>query len=560
MEEWNQKIQPLTGLTMFSREEHVEVAGLGVDDVTYYGLRDNAGTVILPAEYASFGYLMENKIVAKKLWMEKGSLARNYSVGVVSNAGEVIYPFHEDITDIVRMDAIVQPETGKGPERGIDTIIIEVKSNDPDGGLEAMVKQGLFDYNLKPLVPIEYNDISFLKNGYYLLRKYDKTLGKSLYGLYKYGTGITIPARYTTLKTVSDGDKSTLFAVRNPDMYYGLMDGDGNKILPFLYADITSQYQEKYFAVSIFKSEQSYRSAQKSGLLFAPTEGAEHWDQRGYDQSNVPAYIDAGVVDRNGNALTSFQHDKSRKIALELFELSTWNGKREIVWPFGKPTSGPVEEGVTIIDVKLSVKKYDSEVVNLRKIQPTGKTIYDLLRERSLNPTDMTAAPSSSAGTGFTDVPANSPFKDAIAWAVEKKVTAGTSKTTFGPANPCTQNHILTFLWRANGSPAAEGANDFAKAAAWAASKGLLDGGSFDGTKACTRSETMVYLWTLAGRPATAANDTFNDVAADASYAQAVAWAVAQGITSGTSKTTFSPNTVCTRGQIVTFLHRAVGK
>ncbi len=163
-------------------------------------------------------------------------------------------------------------------------------------------------------------------------------------------------------------------------------------------------------------------------------------------------------------------------------------------------------------------------------------------------PADVPAAPA------FTDVAADSPFKDAIAWAVEQKITNGTSATTFGPSNTCTHNHILTFLWRANGSPASEGANDFEKAIAWAKSKGLAE--TIDGGAACTRAQTMMYLWKLAGSPETAVNDTFTDVAADADYAQAVAWAVAQGVTKGTSATTFGPDNTCTRGQIVTFLYR----
>jgi hypothetical protein len=167
----------------------------------------------------------------------------------------------------------------------------------------------------------------------------------------------------------------------------------------------------------------------------------------------------------------------------------------------------------------------------------------------------------------FTDVAETSPYRDAILWAVAQNITKGTTDTTFAPTNTCTNNHILTFLWRANGSPAATIENpfdnidvngDFGKAALWAAEQKLVDGTSFPGTDACTRSTTVTYLWKLAGSPETAVSDKFTDVAADADYAQAVAWAVAQGITQGTGDgTTFSPDTICNRGQIVTFLYRA---
>ena len=128
----------------------------------------------------------------------------------------------------------------------------------------------------------------------------------------------------------------------------------------------------------------------------------------------------------------------------------------------------------------------------------------------------------------------------------------------------CTTAQILTFLWRANGSPAPTINNPFtnvvndayyASAAVWAYEKGLVSGSSFEGDTPCTRSATVTYLWKLAEKPVVVAAD-FNDVAADAEYAQAVAWAVQQGITAGTSATTFSPDVTCTRGQIVTFLYR----
>jgi hypothetical protein len=176
----------------------------------------------------------------------------------------------------------------------------------------------------------------------------------------------------------------------------------------------------------------------------------------------------------------------------------------------------------------------------------------------------------------FTDVAETSPFYSAILWAVDKGITKGTTATTFSPSATCTHNHILTFLWRSNGSPAATVQNpfenisvdtDFGKAALWAYEQelvadnhvaGLPGGATFPGSSACTRSQTVLYLWKLAGSPETEVSDKFTDVAADAEYAQAVAWAVEKGITTGTGDgTTFSPDNTCTRGQIVTFLYRA---
>ena len=163
----------------------------------------------------------------------------------------------------------------------------------------------------------------------------------------------------------------------------------------------------------------------------------------------------------------------------------------------------------------------------------------------------------------FTDVSPGQYFYDPVMWAVGREITNGTTATTFSPQNTCSRNHILTFLWRANGSPAAIGNpftdvnpdTTFGKAALWAAEKGLVSGTRFNGDNPCTRAEAVTYLWKLAGRPA-AGRSAFTDVPSNADYAQAVSWAVERGITKGTSDTTFEPSKICTRGQIVTFLYR----
>ena len=176
----------------------------------------------------------------------------------------------------------------------------------------------------------------------------------------------------------------------------------------------------------------------------------------------------------------------------------------------------------------------------------------------------------SSPATGsFIDVKASDYFADAVRWAVEKDITSGTSKTTFSPGATCSKAQILTFLWRANGAPEPTNASSFTdiqttdyyyKAALWAAEKGLVSGSNFGADTDCTRAMTMEYLWKAAGSPTPSAKASFTDVPANADYAQAVAWAVENKITSGTGGGNFSPAATCTRGQIVTFLYRAMGK
>lgn len=168
----------------------------------------------------------------------------------------------------------------------------------------------------------------------------------------------------------------------------------------------------------------------------------------------------------------------------------------------------------------------------------------------------------------FDDVATDAYYAGPVSWAVEQGITSGTSKTTFSPNANCTAAQILTFLWRANGSPKPAGSVPFsdvkssdyyADAAAWAYEKGIISGGTFGGNTPCTRSMAVTYMWKAAGSPS-AGTASFTDVPSGADYAQAVAWAVEKGVTSGTSSTTFSPDSICTRGQIVTFLYRELAK
>ena len=176
-----------------------------------------------------------------------------------------------------------------------------------------------------------------------------------------------------------------------------------------------------------------------------------------------------------------------------------------------------------------------------------------------------TDKPAASDKPAFTDVPATSPFAPAIAWAVEQGITNGTTPTSFSPGTTCSTGHILTFLWRANGSPEPtienpykdEIPNAFKKAAIWAHEKGLVSGDTFGSAVPCTRAASVTYMWKLAGGPEAKAA-SFKDVAATSDYAKAISWAVEKGVTKGTGDgTTFSPENICTRGQIVTFLYRA---
>lgn len=171
-----------------------------------------------------------------------------------------------------------------------------------------------------------------------------------------------------------------------------------------------------------------------------------------------------------------------------------------------------------------------------------------------------------NSDSSFSDISDDAYYADAVKWAVENNITTGTSSSTFSPDENCTKAQILTFMWRALGSPEPTITNPFNdvaesdyyfKPAVWAYEKGMVTGTKFEGDTPCRRSDTMKYFWLYAGSPSAATAD-FTDVSSKDDYFDAVNWAVANGVTSGTSDTTFSPELICSRAQIVTFLSRAI--
>ena len=172
----------------------------------------------------------------------------------------------------------------------------------------------------------------------------------------------------------------------------------------------------------------------------------------------------------------------------------------------------------------------------------------------------------------FTDVTQGAFYYDPVLWAVEQGITAGVSADRFAPDLQCTRGQVVTFLWRAMGCPEpASTQNPFTdvaentfyyKAVLWAVEQGITNGTSavtFSPEMYCTRSQVVTFLWRAMEQPEiSGANHPFTDVSANSFYYTPMLWAVENGITSGVSKTSFAPDAPCTRGQVVTFLHRAM--
>ena len=169
----------------------------------------------------------------------------------------------------------------------------------------------------------------------------------------------------------------------------------------------------------------------------------------------------------------------------------------------------------------------------------------------------------------FSDVSTSAYYYEAVKWAQEKGITGGIGNGLFGPNQPCTRAQIVTFLWRAAGSPEPKSMSSFsdvsadsyyAKAVAWAVENGITTGtgdGKFSPDATCTREQAVAFLYRASGSLAVSGSSAFSDVAANAYYADAVAWAEKNGVTGGIGGGLFGSGNTCTRAQIVTFLYRA---
>ena len=167
----------------------------------------------------------------------------------------------------------------------------------------------------------------------------------------------------------------------------------------------------------------------------------------------------------------------------------------------------------------------------------------------------------------FSDVSTSAYYYEAVKWAQEKGITGGIGNGLFGPNQPCTRAQIVTFLWRAAGSPEPKAMSSFAdvstdayyaKAVAWAVENGITTGtgdGKFSPDATCTRAQSVTFLFRAIGKLVDSKAE-FSDVLTDSYYANAVAWAVENGVTNGIGNGLFGPDNSCTRAQIVTFLYR----
>ena len=232
--------------------------------------------------------------------------------------------------------------------------------------------------------------------------------------------------------------------------------------------------------------------------------------------------------------------------------------KGDTVTITAKPDSGYQLDDLTVTD------KNGNEL----KLTDKGNGKYIFTMPASKVTVSATFAPEKSAADYFADVPANSYYADAVLWSAKNGITGGIGNGLFGPNQPCTRAQIVTFLWRAAGSPEPKAMSSFsdvsadsyyAKAVAWAVENGITTGtgdGKFSPDATCTRAQSVTFLFRAIGKLVDSKAE-FSDVLTDSYYANAVAWAVENGVTNGIGDGLFGPDNSCTRAQIVTFLYRA---
>lgn len=369
-------------------------------------------------------------------------------------------------------------------------------------------------------------------------------------------------------KVLPDDNTCTLSFEKEADyrIYNASSQKDGSIFANILF---TSSYETPY---PVTRHEMyDFKISQLTGAAAEANEDVELLDE---DRKNV--------VDAYKNM--SFDYTVTEEKIVEMARAAVKNGTTvESAGDFTlkEPTvknrgSVKLTLNLTLNNEKTTVKV--SNVVRQLEAEPTDTE--DNTTDNSANTPDITdnsnnktsdkdseyTSGSTKVTPNFNDVADDAYYAAPVKWAVENGITTGTSSTAFSPDMTCTRAQILTFIWRAAGSPTASAVNPFSdvtaddyyyNAAIWAYENSMVTGSTFDADTPCTRSSTVTYLWKFNGSPVLGIPSLFKDVSDDAEYADAVSWALIEEVTSGISDTEFAPDMICNRGQIVTFLYRA---
>ena len=367
----------------------------------------------------------------------------------------------------------------------------------------------------------------------------------------------------------------------NTGSYFKWLGSDGNlyapgEIVPEVVTTLTAQWTVHQYTITydlaggtVEGNPNTYTIETKAFTLKKPTKSGytfTGWSGTGLDgENNMTVTIPTGST---GNRIyTAHWRYNGSGHSYSYYTIKATAGAGGSISPSGNVS---VREGrdrtFTITPDKgyaISNVKIDGKSIGAVK----SYTFENVRRTHTIEVIFMKANGNPQAGV-FVDVAEGSYYEEAIDWAVEKGITNGVSSNMFAPNDPCTRAQIVTFLWRAAGSPAPKRISSFtdvpadafyAKAVAWAVENGITSGtgeSKFSPNATCTRAQAVTFLYRASGSPAVSGSAEFSDVSATAFYADAVAWAAKKGITTGIGGGLFGADNDCTRGQIVTFLWR----
>ena len=530
-ESWPKSGRPETGLSLYTEVKTImSTHGPWVPGIpagterpvafTCYGLKDSSGNIVLPANYYSLKYLGPDRLLAGAVELVEDGYA------VIDLHGNIVIPFGKYEIERVDVDSA-------------DISLLLTRNGVWASEDYNNYCTGLYDWNGNVILkPGDYQSISYDGDGFFIL-----TAKNGQKGIYEYGVGMTLPFG-SPYKFISHYKGYNLFGVMNQDGYVGAIDKNGKQILPCVY-EYVAGYRNGCFIISRFTRERSRDYFRQNYSLTTPD----------YD------HMEDALISVRGHELIPFGRYDDITFSGDYVRCGTWTGQY-----YGSLTP----------DVNKIYHYSDSFQISDLLVGTEETTLVEPLSPIS-NPSTETTPPAETPSSSalFKDVHSSDYFAEAVQWAVENNTTVGTGGGYFSPNVICSRGAIMAMIWRANGSPKPDPAKVAAAGAAtlpnspasayyyeavqWACAEGMIPA-TFNGEVDCTRATALELLWRTTGRPAPSSPVSFNDIDPIDPYADAVAWAVEQKITSGTGNNNFSPSATCTRGQIVFFLYRAMGK
>lgn len=548
------------------------IIGSGVDATTL-----NGGLYVGPGAHGGIHDLtMTGDGEKHRYWRGNGNKLPNYGIyGTNSTASFYNVTFEDYYYAVYNADGFGSFGPGEnGPGQTVfrnNGTAICVDARDGVGGLSTPLTGTLFEENGRAIELLSFN--SDIPPSFYPIY-HCKFINNDVDVYNESGRNFFMPGNYFYHERQSDGTHNYIETdSKNPGK-----DKKDNKNLVSAYPIMNEDFTEYIYGeddVAVPNSgEESYMTPYSElpgmDIMVVETGGAEDVPLLSFAFPNAAAGSNGGTA-RAASASDAQSFDPSvgyertdTKITLTISDIPDGLAPTLTVYCDGWDNAAVSFEGRTL------ASSFADEAVSFTACEGG---VYTITRTSApVRPTVPSAPeePETPAAPAFADVPEDSYYADAVQWAVEADITDGTGEHSFSPNDGCTRAQVITFLWRAANSPDADGLPEFgdvddgsyyAEAVAWAVSEGITTGvsdGEFAPELTVTRAQFVVMLYRAAGEPEVEDADGFDDVDPAAYYAKAVAWAAAQGITDGTGERTFSPDETCTRAQIVTFMYRAL--